>query len=51
MKTWLAGRNFAEPEELLEGVRKSLEGIPAADLTAVFEGRIHRVKWVIGHNG
>jgi hypothetical protein len=28
VKTGLAGRNFAEPEELLEGVREFLEGIP-----------------------
>jgi hypothetical protein len=40
-KTGLAGRSFAEPEELfklLEGVREFLEGIPAAELTVDFEG-------------
>jgi hypothetical protein len=47
----LAGRSFAKPEELLEGVRGFLEGIPAAELTAVFEGWIDRVRLVIAHNG
>jgi hypothetical protein len=44
IKTGLAGRDFADPEELLElleGVREFLEGTPAVELTAVFEG------WVI----
>jgi hypothetical protein len=43
IKTGLAGRSFAKPEELLEGIQDFLEGIPAAELTAVFEGRIDRV--------
>jgi hypothetical protein len=47
----LTGRSSAEPEELLEGVREFLEGIPAAELTAVFEGWIDRVRRVIAHNG
>jgi hypothetical protein len=51
IKTGLAGRSFTEPEELLEGVWEFLEGIRAAELTAVFEGWIDRVKWVIAHNG
>jgi hypothetical protein len=42
---------FAESEELLEGVREFLEGIPAAELTEVFKGWIDRVKWVIAQNG
>jgi hypothetical protein len=50
IKTGLAGRSFTEPEELLEGVRELLEGIPAAELTAVFEGWVDRVRWVIAHN-
>jgi hypothetical protein len=37
IKTGLAGRSFAEPEELLEGVREFLEGIPAPELMAVSE--------------
>jgi hypothetical protein len=52
-KTGLAGRSFAEPEELfelLEGVLEFLEGIPAAELTVVSEGWINRVRWVIAHN-
>jgi hypothetical protein len=51
IKTGLAGRIFAEPEELLEDIREFLEGIPAAELPAVFEGWIDRVRWVIAHNG
>jgi hypothetical protein len=50
VKPELAGRTFAEPEELLEGVREFLEGIPAAELTAVLEGWIDQVRWVIAHN-
>jgi hypothetical protein len=50
IKTGLADRSFAEPDELLEGVREFLEGISAAELTAVFEGWIDRVRWVIEHN-
>jgi hypothetical protein len=54
IKTGLAGRSFAEPEALLEllvGVREFLEGIPAAELTAVFEGWIDRVRWMIARDG
>jgi histone-lysine N-methyltransferase SETMAR len=51
IKTGLAGRSLAESEELLEDVREFLEGIPAAELTAVFEGWVDRVRWVIAHNG
>jgi hypothetical protein len=51
IKTGLAGRSFAAPEALLEGVREFLEGIPAAELTVLFEGWIDRVRWVIAHNG
>jgi hypothetical protein len=40
IKPGLAGRSFADPEELLKGVRECLEGIPAAELTAVFDGWI-----------
>jgi hypothetical protein len=50
IKTGLTGRSFAEPEELLEGVREFLEGIPAAELTAAPEDWIDRVRWVITHN-
>jgi hypothetical protein len=50
IKTGLAGSNFAEPEELLEDIREFMEGISAAELTAVFEGWIDRVRWVIAHN-
>jgi hypothetical protein len=50
IKTGLAGRSFAEPEEASEGVREFLEGIPVAELMAVFEGWIDRVRWVIAHN-
>jgi hypothetical protein len=38
IKTELTGRSFTEPEELLKGVREFMEGISAAELTAVFEG-------------
>jgi hypothetical protein len=38
IKTGLAGRSFAQPEELFEGVPEFLEGIPANELRAVFEG-------------
>jgi hypothetical protein len=51
--TGLAGRSFAEPEELselLQGVREFLEVIPAAELTAGFDGWIDRVRTVIAHN-
>jgi hypothetical protein len=54
IKTGLAGRSFAEPEELFflsRGIQKFLEGIPAAELTVVFEGWIDRVRWVIAYNG
>jgi hypothetical protein len=51
IKIGLAGRSFAEPEELFEDVREFLEEIPAAELMAVFEGWIDRVRWVIAHNG
>jgi hypothetical protein len=51
IKTGLAGRSFADSEELLEGFREFLEGIPAAELTAVFEGWIDQERWVIAHNG
>jgi histone-lysine N-methyltransferase SETMAR len=54
IKTGLAGRSVVEPEELLElleGVRAFLEGIPAGELTVVFEGGIDQVKWVVAHNG
>jgi hypothetical protein len=51
MKTGLARPSFAEPEEVLEGVREFLEGIPADELTVVFEGWFDRVKWVITRNG
>jgi hypothetical protein len=44
IKTGLAGRSFAESEELLEGVREFLEGIPVAQLMAVLEGWIDRVR-------
>jgi hypothetical protein len=40
IKTGLAGRNFAKLDELrklLEGIRGFLEGIPAAELTAILE--------------
>jgi hypothetical protein len=40
IKIGLSGRGFAEPNELLDGVREFPEGIPAAALTAVFEGWI-----------
>jgi hypothetical protein len=38
IKTGLDGRSFAEPKDLLKGIRESLEGIPAVELTAIFEG-------------
>jgi histone-lysine N-methyltransferase SETMAR len=50
-KTGPSARSFAEPDELCEGAREFLEGIPAAELTAVFEGWIDRVRWVIAYNG
>jgi hypothetical protein len=53
IKTGLTGRSSAEPEELLklsEGVREFLEGMPTAELTAVSDGWIDRVRWVIAHN-
>jgi hypothetical protein len=50
IKVGLAGRSFAEPEDRLESVRKLLDGIPAAEFTAVFEGWIYQVRWVIAHN-
>jgi hypothetical protein len=28
-----------------------MEGIPAVELTAVFEGWIDRVRWITVHNG
>jgi histone-lysine N-methyltransferase SETMAR len=37
IRTGLAGRGFVEPEELLEGVREFLEGIPVAELAEIFE--------------
>jgi hypothetical protein len=40
IKTGLPGQSFARPEELFEGVRECLEGIPTAELTAIFEGSI-----------
>jgi hypothetical protein len=40
IKIGLAGRSFAKPEELLEDVREFLKGIPAAELTAIFDGWI-----------
>jgi hypothetical protein len=43
IKTGLAGRSFAEPEELLtllKGVPAFPEGIPVAELTGVFKGWI-----------
>jgi hypothetical protein len=49
--TGLTGRRFAQPEEFCQGGREFLKGIPAAELTAVFEGWINRVGWVIAHNG
>jgi hypothetical protein len=42
--TGLAGPSFAEPEELLEGVREFLEEIPPAELMAVFRGGIDPVR-------
>jgi hypothetical protein len=36
--TGLADPSFAKPEELLKGVREFLEGIPADELTARFQG-------------
>jgi transposase len=51
IKTGLAGRCFADPEELVEGVGEFLEGISASELTAVFEGWIDRLRWLIAHNG
>jgi hypothetical protein len=51
IKAGLADRSFAEPEELLKDVGEFLEGIPAAELMAVFEGWIDRVRWVIAQNG
>jgi hypothetical protein len=50
IKTGLAGRGFVEPGALIEAVREFMEGIPAAELTAVFQGWIDRVRWVIAHN-
>jgi histone-lysine N-methyltransferase SETMAR len=44
IKTGLAGRSFAEPKEFLGGVREFLEGIFAAELMAVFEGWVDRVR-------
>jgi hypothetical protein len=47
IKAGLTGRSYAEPEELLKllkGVREFVERIPAAELTAVFEGWINRVR-------
>jgi hypothetical protein len=46
-----AGRSFAEPETLFEGVREFLEGIYSAESTAVLEDWVDRVRWVIAHNG
>jgi hypothetical protein len=46
-------RKFIQPKftkELLEKVRGFLEGIPVAELVAVFEGWIDRVRWVITQN-
>jgi hypothetical protein len=51
IKTGLAGRSFAEPEELLESVREFLGGILGAELTAGFEGWIDQVRWMIAQNG
>jgi hypothetical protein len=51
IKIELGGHSFAEPEELLECVRKYFEGIRADELTASFAGRIDRVRWVIIHHG
>jgi hypothetical protein len=51
IKTGLAGRSFAELEELLEGVREFLEEIPAAELTPILEGWIDPVRWVTTHDG
>jgi hypothetical protein len=51
IKTGIAGRSFTEPEELLECIGAFLEGIPAAELTAVFGSWIDRVRWVITHHG
>jgi hypothetical protein len=53
IKTGLAGRSFTQPDELfelLEGVREFLEELPAAELTAVFDGWIDRARWLIAHN-
>jgi hypothetical protein len=40
LKTGLAGRDFAEPEEFFERVREFLERTSAAELMVVFEGWI-----------
>jgi hypothetical protein len=50
IKTGFAGRSFGWSQELLEGVREFLDGIPAVELTVVFEGWIDRVRRVIAHN-
>jgi hypothetical protein len=51
IKTGLAGPGFVEPEELFEDIRKFLERIPAAELTAVFKGSIDRVRCAIALMG
>jgi hypothetical protein len=51
VKPGLADRSFAQPEELLEGVREFLDGIPADELTAIFEGWIDPRIPVIVHDG
>jgi hypothetical protein len=50
IKTGLAGRSFAEPEELFKGIREFMERIPTGELTAIFEGWVDQVRWVIGHD-
>jgi hypothetical protein len=41
---------FAEPAELLDGVREFLGGVPAAELAPVFKSWIDQVRWVIVQN-
>jgi hypothetical protein len=51
VSTGLTDRSFAGPEELLGVVREFLEGIPADELTAIFDGWIGRVRSAIAHDG
>jgi hypothetical protein len=51
VKTFLAGRTFDEPEQLLEAITQFWDEIQSSELEVVFSHWIERVRWMLEKNG